>query len=60
MYSVTYKELPGTRRGNIEDRIRVFILLLDFYFQTEGIDKIWRLLLKKRDMDNSGDHFQAA
>lgn len=43
---VTYKEFPGTRRELIQHRVHVCVLLLDFHFQTEGADKVWRLLWK--------------
>lgn len=45
---VTYKELPGHWSWHIEDGVHVCILLLDLYFQTEGIDKVWSLLLKNK------------
>lgn len=43
---VTYKEFPGTGRELIQHRVHVCVLLLDFHFQTEGADKVWRLLWK--------------
>lgn len=57
--SVTYKELRRIWGKHIEDRIHICILLLDFYFHTEGINKVWCLLLKGAYIDKSGNYFQS-
>lgn len=45
--STTYGEFPGTWRKHIKDRVHICILLLNFYFQKERVDKVWYLLLTK-------------
>lgn len=44
---VTYEELCGTWGKLIEDGIGVGAALLDFHFQTEGVDEVGCLLSKE-------------
>lgn len=44
--SVSYIEHQGPLRKHIEDRIGICVLLIDFYLQTDRINKVWSLLLK--------------
>lgn len=56
-FLVTYKELLGIWRKRIEDGVCIHTLLYQFYFQAEGIDKVWRLLFNKQYMNKSRDFF---
>lgn len=43
----TYKELPGLDGEQVQHRIHVRTLLLNLYFQTNGVNKIWSLLFNQ-------------
>lgn len=56
--SNTYKELISIFRKFVKDRVRIWIRLFNFYFQTEGVVKVWCLLLNTKCMNKLRDLFQ--